>query len=163
VAFEKGMVPYKDKLGKERNYSEKQYEPKLKELSQTLPNVGTLIADYDRQSTSEDRKEKQNADKTKKLLNVFFEEAAFTLKKMRSYGDDAAIKTKLAGFYFDDAMRDAVLFDQIFVIDGKTKVGDVIKNAEKEAGAPVKLVAFERFALGEGIEKQADDFAAEVA
>ena len=40
---------------------------------------------------------------------------------------------------------------------------DVVKAAEATAGAPIKLVAFERFALGEGIEKQADDFAAEVA
>ncbi len=163
VAFETALAPYKDKLGKERNFSEKQFEPKLKELSQTVPNVGTLLADYDRQSVSEDRKEKQNAEKTKKLLNVFFEEAAFLVKKMHSYGDAAAVKTKLAQLYFDEAMRDAVLFDQIFVIDGKTKISDVLKGAEKEVGAPVKLTNFVRFALGEGIEKQADDFAAEVA
>jgi elongation factor Ts len=163
VAFDTSLAPYKDKLGKERNFSEKQFEPKLKELAQTLPNVGTLLADYDRQSVSDDRKEKQNAEKTKKLLAVFFEEAAFLVKKMHSYGDAAAIKEKLAQLYFDEAMRDAVLFDQIFVIDGKTKIADVLKAAEKDAGAPVKLVNFVRFALGEGIEKQADDFAAEVA
>ncbi len=163
VAFETGMAPYKEKLGKERNFSEKQFEPKLKELAQTLPNVGTLLADFDRQSVSEDRKEKADAEKTKKLLSVFFEEAAFLLKKMRSYGDDAAINAKLTQLYLDEAMRDSVLFEQVFVIDGKTKIGDVLKNAEAQVGAPVRLSAFTRFALGEGIEKAEDDFAAEVA
>ncbi|MBU1304127.1 MAG: elongation factor Ts, partial [Alphaproteobacteria bacterium] len=52
---------------------------------------------------------------------------------------------------------------QTFVIDGETKVRDAIKNAEKDAGAPIKLTQFVRFALGEGIEKVETDFAAEVA
>jgi elongation factor Ts len=38
-----------------------------------------------------------------------------------------------------------------------------VKDAEKAAGAPIKLKAFVRFAVGEGVEKRADDFAAEVA
>jgi hypothetical protein len=40
---------------------------------------------------------------------------------------------------------------------------DAIKNAEKDVGAPIKLTKFVRYALGEGIEKQETDFAAEVA
>ena len=163
TAFEAGMAKYADKLGKERNFSEKQFESKLKELGQTLPNVDTLLADYDRQSVSEDRKEKTDADKTKKLLAVFFEEAAFILKKIRSYGDENAIVAKLAQLYFDEAMRESVLFEQIFVIDGKTKIADVVKEAEKTAGAPVALAGFIRFGLGDGIEKAEDDFAGEVA
>lgn len=55
------------------------------------------------------------------------------------------------------------LLDQTFVIDGETKISDLLKNAEKDAGAPVKLTAYSRFQLGEGIEKEAEDFAAEVA
>ena len=163
TAFEAGMEKHKAHLTSERNFSEKQYEPKLKELSQTLPNVDTLLSDYDRQSTSEDRKDKQDAEKTKKLLGVFFQEAAFLLKKMRSYGDDAAIEDKLASLYLDEAMRESVLMEQTYVIDGKNKIADVLKNAEKEVGAPVKVEAFIRFALGEGIERAEDDFAAEVA
>ena len=38
-----------------------------------------------------------------------------------------------------------------------------VKDAEKAAGAPIKLKGFVRFALGEGVEKKTDDFAAEVA
>jgi elongation factor Ts len=56
------------------------------------------------------------------------------------------------------------LLAQIFVIDGETKVGDVIKNAEKDVGAPIKVTKFVRYGLGEGIDKgDAPDFAAEVA
>lgn len=59
--------------------------------------------------------------------------------------------------------EEIVLLEQAFVMDGKTKISDVVKGAEKDAGAPITLKAFERFALGEGIEKKEDDFAAEVA
>lgn len=59
--------------------------------------------------------------------------------------------------------EEVVLLEQLFVIDGKTKISDVLKAAEKDAGAAITLKAFERFALGEGIEKVEDDFAAEVA
>lgn len=59
--------------------------------------------------------------------------------------------------------EEVVLLEQLFVMDGKTKIMDVVKAAEKDAGAPITLTAFERFALGEGIEKAEDDFAAEVA
>jgi elongation factor Ts len=57
----------------------------------------------------------------------------------------------------------AVLLKQVFVIDGKATVAEALKQAEKDVGAPVKVAAFVRFQLGEGIEKKAEDFAAEVA
>lgn len=161
--FEDAMKKYADKFGKERNFSEKQFEPKLKELTQRLTNVDALLDDVVRQTASEDRKDKQDAEKTQKLLNIFFEEAAFLLKKMRSYGDDAAIKAKLAELYYNETLRESVLFEQIFVIDGKSKISDVLAGASKDVGAEVALKDFTRFALGEGIEKAVDDFAAEVA
>lgn len=55
------------------------------------------------------------------------------------------------------------LVEQVFVIDGETKIKDVIKAAEKEAGASIKLAGFLRYVLGDGIEKEEEDFAAEVA
>jgi elongation factor Ts len=42
-------------------------------------------------------------------------------------------------------------------------VKDVVAKAAKELGAPVKLAGFVRYALGEGVEKKQEDFAAEVA
>ena len=59
--------------------------------------------------------------------------------------------------------QEVVLLEQAFVIDGKTKVAKVVDDAAKQVGAPVRLAGFLRFALGEGIEKKSEDFAAEVA
>jgi elongation factor Ts len=55
------------------------------------------------------------------------------------------------------------LLSQLFVMDNKTPVADVVAAASKEAGSPITLKAFERFQLGEGIAKAESDFAAEVA
>ncbi|MDX2027420.1 MAG: translation elongation factor Ts [Alphaproteobacteria bacterium] len=59
--------------------------------------------------------------------------------------------------------EDVVLLEQVYVVDGETRIAQVIENASKTLGAPVKLAGFVRYQLGEGIEKVADDFAAEVA
>ena len=59
--------------------------------------------------------------------------------------------------------EEVTLLAQTFVIDGETKIADVIKGAEKDAGAPIKLTDFVFYALGDGIEKEESDFAAEVA
>lgn len=55
------------------------------------------------------------------------------------------------------------LLEQPFVIDGKTKVRDIVEQAAKEAGANIKITGFVRLELGEGVEKEEEDFAAEVA
>ena len=68
------------------------------------------------------------------------------------------VEGRLSKFY-----GEVVLTEQIFVIDGTSKVKEVIAQAEKDLGAPIKIVGFKKFVLGEGIEKQAVDFAAEVA
>lgn len=59
--------------------------------------------------------------------------------------------------------EEVVLLEQTFVIDNETKISKVIDKASKDLGAPVKLTGFVRFELGEGIEKEDSDFAAEVA
>lgn len=59
--------------------------------------------------------------------------------------------------------EEVCLLDQTFVIDGETKVAKVLQDAEKDIGAPVALAGFVRFALGEGVEREEKDFAAEVA
>ena len=60
------------------------------------------------------------------------------------------------------ALQNALL-SQLFVMDGKTPVADVVAQAAKEAGTGIVLKSFVRFQLGEGIEKEQNDFAAEVA
>ena len=163
AAFENSVSKYKEKMTGERAFSEKILEAKLAELAQTLPNVDELLSDYEAGSKSEDRKEKQNAEKTKKLLDVFFQETAYMLKKMRSYGDDAAIKQKLKQLKIERFFEETVLEEQIFVIDGKSKISQVVESATKSIGSPVKIAKFISFRLGEGIEKAQSDFAAEVA
>ncbi|MDX2289505.1 MAG: translation elongation factor Ts [Hyphomicrobiaceae bacterium] len=59
--------------------------------------------------------------------------------------------------------QQVVLLQQTFVLDGKATVEQAAKAAEKAVGAPIKITGFKRFALGDGIEKKEDDFAAEVA
>jgi elongation factor Ts len=90
------------------------------------------------------------------------ERAIFTEQARESGKPEAVIEKMIEGrvrkFY-----EEVTLLAQVFVIDGETKVGDVVKNAEKDAGAPIKVTAFVRYALGEGIEKEVTDFAAEVA
>ncbi|PWR23840.1 translation elongation factor Ts [Zavarzinia compransoris] len=59
--------------------------------------------------------------------------------------------------------EEVVLLEQVFIIDGETKVSKAVEAAAKDAGSPIKVTGFVRYALGEGIEKQVSDFAAEVA
>jgi elongation factor Ts len=59
--------------------------------------------------------------------------------------------------------EEVVLLSQAFVIDPDNTVEKAVKNAEAGVGAPINVVGFVRFSLGEGIEKAETDFAAEVA
>jgi elongation factor Ts len=56
-----------------------------------------------------------------------------------------------------------VLLKQAFVLNPDVTVEKALKDAEKEIGAPAKITGYIRYALGEGIEKEVTDFAAEVA
>ena len=58
---------------------------------------------------------------------------------------------------------EVVLPEQIFVMDNKSKVSDIVDAKAKEIGAPIKLAGFKLFILGDGIEKEQTDYAAEVA
>ncbi|MGD9342962.1 MAG: translation elongation factor Ts [Desulfuromonadales bacterium] len=55
------------------------------------------------------------------------------------------------------------LLEQVYVVDTDHKVGQVVEALAKEVGGKITLSAYERFQLGEGIDKKEDDFAAEVA
>ena len=68
------------------------------------------------------------------------------------------VEGRLRKFY-----EEVVLLEQIFVIDGETRIAKVVEDAAKEVGAPIAVTGFVRFALGEGIERNRADFAAEVA
>lgn len=59
--------------------------------------------------------------------------------------------------------EEVVLLKQAFVINPDVTVEEALKEAEKEIGAPASITGFVRFALGDGVEKEESDFAAEVA
>ncbi|HKT54212.1 MAG TPA: translation elongation factor Ts, partial [Caulobacteraceae bacterium] len=59
--------------------------------------------------------------------------------------------------------EEVVLLKQPFVMNPDQTIEQLVAETGKETGSPVKLKAFARFALGEGVEKKTDDFAAEVA
>jgi len=59
--------------------------------------------------------------------------------------------------------EEVCLVDQTFVIDGETKIEKVLEAAGQEAGSPISVSSFGLLVLGEGIEKNKEDFAAEVA
>ena len=88
--------------------------------------------------------------------NVLREQAAASGKPPAVV--EKMIEGRLRKFY-----EDVVLLEQIYVVDGESRVSQVVERAAKDVGAPVKLVGFRRFALGEGIERKETDFAAEVA
>ena len=71
---------------------------------------------------------------------------------------DKMIEGRMRKFF-----EESVLLKQAFVLNPDQTVEAALKDAEKAAGAPVKIAGFVRFAVGEGVEKKADDFAAEVA
>ena len=78
-------------------------------------------------------------------------------------GKPADIAEKMVEGRMKKFMKEVVMLEQVFVMDGETPVNQVIANAAKEAGADITLTGFARFNLGEGIEKEESDFAAEVA
>jgi elongation factor Ts len=94
---------------------------------------------------------------------VVAKERAIFTEQAKESGKPAEIVAKMVEGRVRKFYEEVTLLAQVFVIDGETKVGDVIKKAEKDAGAPIKVTKFVRYALGEGIEKQETDFAAEVA
>ncbi|GLR78100.1 elongation factor Ts [Azospirillum oryzae] len=84
-------------------------------------------------------------------------------EQARASGKPEAIIEKMVEGRVRKYYEEVCLLEQTYVIDGETKVRKVVENAAKDIGAPVKVTAFTRFALGEGIEKAQSDFAAEVA
>jgi elongation factor Ts len=89
-------------------------------------------------------------------------ERAILRDQAGSTGKSADIVEKMVEGRLRKFYEDSVLLDQVFVIDGETRIGKVVEAAAKSAGAPIRVTGFVRFALGEGIDRPTTDFAAEV-
>jgi len=90
-------------------------------------------------------------------------ERGIAQEKANESGKPANIVEKMVEGSMAKFRKENALVSQLFVMDNKTPVAEVVASAGKEAGSPITLAAFVRFQLGEGIEKQQSDFAAEVA
>jgi len=85
------------------------------------------------------------------------------MDKARESGKPENIIEKMIVGRMNKYLEEIVLLKQTFVIDGETKIADVIAKAAKDAGTSIELTAFIRMEMGDGIEKKEEDFAAEVA
>jgi elongation factor Ts len=83
--------------------------------------------------------------------------------KFRQQGKPEAMIEKITESGLKTFYKEQTLLEQPFIFDDKKSVGQALKEAEGKVGGPVKIAGFVRYALGEGIEKQESDFAAEVA
>lgn len=90
-------------------------------------------------------------------------ERSIAAEKAAESGKPAEIVAKMVDGAIAKFAKENALLSQLFVIDNKTPIADVVAKAAKEAGASITLKDYVRFQLGEGIEKEESDFAAEVA
>ena len=90
-------------------------------------------------------------------------ESAIFSDQARASGKPENIIEKMVEGRLRKFYEEVVLLKQAFVLNPDLTVEAALKAAEKEIGAPAKITGFVRFALGEGIEKEESDFAAEVA
>ncbi|MBY0304354.1 MAG: translation elongation factor Ts [Sphingomonas sp. 28-62-20] len=90
-------------------------------------------------------------------------ERAIATEKAAESGKPADIVAKMVDGAIAKYRKENALVSQLLVMDGKTKISDVVANAAKAAGKTIVLTDYVRFQLGEGIERETSDFAAEVA
>ncbi|MET3722964.1 translation elongation factor Ts [Sphingomonas trueperi] len=95
--------------------------------------------------------------------DVLARERAIAAEKASESGKPAEIIEKMVDGAVKKFAKENALLSQLFVMDGKTPVSDVIAKAAKDSGSAIVLKDYVRFQLGEGIEKEESDFAAEVA
>jgi elongation factor Ts len=84
-------------------------------------------------------------------------------EKFKAQGKPANVIEKIVESGLKTFYKEVCLIDQAFVHEPNKSVAQAVKEAEGAAGGPIRIGGYVRFALGEGIEKQESDFAAEVA
>jgi elongation factor Ts len=81
----------------------------------------------------------------------------------KNAGKPAHVLEKIIQSGLKSYAKEACLLEQAYVHDPSKTVAQAVREAEGKAGAPIKITGFVRYQLGEGIERQAADFASEVA
>ncbi|NBB24026.1 elongation factor Ts [Porphyrobacter sp. SLTP] len=94
---------------------------------------------------------------------VIERERKIAAEKAAETGKPEDVQAKMVDGAVKKFAKENALLSQIFVMDNKTVIADLVAQAGKAAGTPIVLKDYARFQLGEGIEKEEVDFAAEVA
>jgi elongation factor Ts len=94
---------------------------------------------------------------------VIERERKIAAEKAAESGKPENVQEKMVEGAIKKYAKENALLSQLFVMDNKTPIADVVAAAGKEAGTAIELKDYVRFQLGEGIEKEESDFAAEVA
>jgi elongation factor Ts len=94
---------------------------------------------------------------------VIERERKVAAEKAAESGKPAEVQAKMVDGAIAKFAKENALLSQLSVFDNKTPIAQVVEQAGKEAGANIVLKDYVRFQLGEGIEKEESDFAAEVA
>ena len=97
-----------------------------------------------------------NPDALEREKQIFSDQA-------RNSGKPESIIEKMVEGRVKKYYQEVVLLEQIFVMDNKSSISQVLIDSAKDIGAPVTISGFLRYELGEGIERTKTDFAAEVA
>ena len=84
-------------------------------------------------------------------------------EKAKAQGKPANVIDKIVESGLKTFYKEVCLLDQAYVHDPAKTVAQAAKEAEGKAGSSIKITGYVRYALGEGIERQGGDFAAEVA
>jgi elongation factor Ts len=95
--------------------------------------------------------------------NLVEREKAVLADKARAQGKPDNVINKIVESGLKTFYKEVCLLDQPFIHDPAKSVAQALKETVGKAGAPIKVTGFVRYALGEGIERQGGDFAAEVA
>ena len=95
--------------------------------------------------------------------DVIARERKIAAEKAAETGKPADVQAKMVDGAIAKYAKENALLSQVFVMDNKTAISDVVAQAGKAVGASIVLTDYVRFQLGEGIEKEVTDFAAEVA
>jgi elongation factor Ts len=95
--------------------------------------------------------------------DVVARERAVYAEQARDSGKPEAIIEKMVEGRIRKFYEEVVLLSQAFVVDTEKTVAQALKAAEADVGGPIEVTKFEVFRLGEGVEKEESDFAAEVA
>lgn len=94
---------------------------------------------------------------------VVARERGVLFEKAKASGKPDNVVEKIVESGLKTFYKEVTLLEQPFIHEPSKTVAQAVKESEGKVGAPIKLVAFVRFGLGEGVEKQESDFAAEVA